>query len=51
MRRDSNNVDRSNNNSVYKGRERERKRLGTQVLILPIMERSFYVNQRERERS
>ena len=37
MRRGSNNANRSNNNRVYKRREREK--LGTQVLILPIMER------------
>ena len=43
MRRGSNNANRSNNNSMYKRREREK--LGTQVLILPIMERkSFNVN-------
>ena len=42
--RGSNNANRSNNNSVYKRREREK--MGTQVLILPIMERkSFNVNR------
>ena len=41
MRRGSNNANRSNNKSAYKRREREK--LGTQVLILPICKISMIV--------